>query len=153
MTDTTQHISSTPEANETVEKQYIQFSDLMKVELRIGTVVSAEIVEKSEKLLKLAVDFGEYEAMGGESEQKGEGEAENVFGEKIKKNRQVISGIRKQFQNPEELVGRSFVFVANLEPRPIMGFVSEAMIVAGTSPEGLALMTPTSPLPPGTLLS
>lgn len=112
----------------------ITFDDFAKVELKIGKIESAEIIEKSEKLLKLKVDFGEV--LDG-----------------VSAPRQVISGIRKQFQDPAELVGRSFVFVTNLEPRPIMGFESHAMIVAGKSDEGLALMTPTIDMPAGTSLS
>lgn len=115
---------------------YISFDEFAKVELRIGKVLTAEIVEKSEKLLKLSVDFGEVVP------------------------RQVVSGIRKQFQDPAELVGRCFVFVTNLEPRPIMGLLSQAMIVAGKNNgnengegAGLGLMSPTIDLAPGTLLS
>lgn len=106
----------------------ISFDDFAKVELRVGKVVSAEILEKSEKLLKLKVDFGE----------------ENP--------RQVISGIRKQFEDPTQLIDQTFVFVTNLVPRPIMGLESQAMIIAGKSEGGLALMSPTIDLPPGTLL-
>lgn len=107
----------------------IAFDDFAKVELRIGKILTAETLEKSEKLLKLSVDFGEEQP------------------------RQVLSGIRAQFQEPEELVNRSFVFITNLEPRKIMGLESQAMIIAGKSVDGLALMTPTIGLPPGTLLS
>lgn len=131
------------------EAGYIQFGDFSKVELRVGIIISADIVEKSEKLLKLAVNFGEYET----STQMSEGENEGQESVSIPRYRQVVSGIRKQFQNPEELIGKMFVFVTNLEPRPIMGLVSEAMIIAGTSESGLALMTPTAPLAPGTRLS
>ncbi len=130
----------------------ITFDDFAKVEMKIGKILSADIVEGSEKLLKLSVDFAEDAP------------------------RQVISGIAKQFvvagkavQEGDEgdaeqeleidtktitgLVGNSFVFITNLEPRMIMGLESQAMIVAGTSEIGLALMTPTIELPPGTKLS
>ncbi len=130
----------------------ITFEDFIKVEMKIGKILSAEPVEGSEKLLKLSVDFAEETP------------------------RQVISGIAKQFVSSgkavEEgdegdmeqevevetktvvgLVGNSFVFITNLEPRMIMGLESQAMIVAGTSDEGLALMSPTHNLPAGTKLS
>lgn len=130
----------------------ITFDDFIKVEMKIGKILSAEPVEGSEKLLKLSVDFAE----------------ENP--------RQVISGIAKQFVSSGKaveggdegdaeqevevetktvvgLVGNSFVFITNLEPRMIMGLESQAMIVAGTSEEGLALMSPTLNLPAGTKLS
>lgn len=108
----------------------ISFDDFAKVEMKIGKIVSAETLEKSEKLLKLAVDFAE--ATG---------------------PRQVISGIRSQFPNPEELVGRSFVFITNLEPRMIMGLESQAMIVAAKDENGMALMSPTIEIKSGTSLS
>ncbi len=123
--DTTSQTPQTPK---------ITFDDFAKVELKIGKIESAEIIEKSEKLLKLKVDFGEV--LDG-----------------VSAPRQVISGIRKQFQDPTELIGKSFVFVTNLEPRPIMGFESYAMIVAAKSDEGMALMTPTIDMPAGTTLA
>ncbi len=130
----------------------ITFDDFAKVEMKIGKIISAEMVEGSEKLLRLSVDFGEEAP------------------------RQVISGIAKQFvtvgktiQEGDEgdaeqesevetktivgLIGNSFVFITNLEPRMIMGLESQAMIVAGTADIGLALMAPTIDLPPGTQLS
>ena len=131
---------------------YITFDDFAKVEMKIGKILTAEPVEGSEKLLKLSVDF-----------------AEEV-------PRQVISGIAKQFvvvgktvdegdegdaeQETETetktvtgLIGHCFVFITNLEPRMIMGLESQAMIVAGTAGNGLALMSPTIDLPAGTKLS
>jgi len=126
--DTAQDTERTTSPEES-QKSHISFDEFVKVELRIGRILHAGIVEKSEKLLELSVDFGEGQP------------------------RQVVSGIRMQFQAPEELINRSFVFVTNLEPRKIMGLESQAMIVAGKGPDGLALMTPTIGLPPGTLLS
>lgn len=110
-----------------LERATIPFDVFGAVELRIGTVRSAEPVEGSEKLLKLAVDFGEDEP------------------------RQVLSGISKSF-TPESLVDRQFAFVANLAPRPIMGLESHAMILAADGKEGLSLVSPTSPVDPGARL-
>jgi methionyl-tRNA synthetase len=107
----------------------ITFDDFAKVEMTIGRILTADPVEGSEKLLRLSVDFAE----------------ENP--------RQVISGIARQFPGGEGLAGNSFVFITNLEPRMIMGLESQAMIVAGTVENGLALMSPTLDLPPGTRLS
>ncbi len=109
---------------------HITFDDFAKVQMTIGKVLSAEPVEGSEKLLRLTVDFAEESP------------------------RQVISGIARQFgASLDALVGNSFVFVTNLEPRMIMGMESQAMIIAGTSENGLALMSPTLGLPAGTKLS
>ena len=84
----------------------ITFEDFKKVEIKIGTVLSAEKVEGSEKLLKLSVDFGESAP------------------------RQVVSGIAKTFFNEPQLISKQFAFVTNLEPRSIMGLESQAMILA-----------------------
>lgn len=89
----------------------ISIDDFKKVEIRAGKVLSAEKVEGSEKLLKLAVDFAE------------------------ERPRQVISGIAK-FITPEELTGTTCAFVTNLEPREIMGLKSEAMIMAFSTEDG-----------------
>ena len=82
-----------------------------------------EEVEGSEKLYKLSVDFGE----------------ENP--------RQVVSGIKKYFEK-DFLLNKQFAFVANLEPRKIMGLESQAMILA-TGEDTLALLTPTTEMPSG----
>lgn len=92
--------------------------------MKVGQIVTAEPVEKSEKLLRLTVDFGE----------------EN--------HRQVISGIAKSYK-PEDIIGKQFVFVVNLEPRSIMGLESQAMILAANSDGGPVALTPNSPTPNG----
>ncbi len=95
----------------------ITIEDLQKVEIKIGKIISVEEVEGSEKLYKLAVDFGE------------------------EKERQVLSGIKKFFEK-DFLIGKQFAFITNLEPRKMMGLESQAMILA-TGEESLALLTPT----------
>jgi methionine--tRNA ligase beta chain len=110
----------------------ISIDDFKKVEIKVGKILSAEKVDGSEKLLRLSVDFRES------------------------KPRQVISGIAK-YKNPDSLVDKSFAFVTNLEPREIMGFKSEAMIMA-FSPnfpapkegEFFSLMEIANDVPPGT---
>lgn len=109
--------------------EIITIDDLAKVEIKIGKILSAEKVEGSDKLLKLTVDFGE------------------------EKHRQVISGIGKQFTDPAVLVGSSYPFVTNLQSRMIMGLESQAMIFAASHEGVLALLAPTSEVPPGTKLS
>ncbi len=101
----------------------INIEDLAKVEIKIGKILEVEEVEGSEKLYKLFVDFGE----------------ENP--------RQVVSGIKKYFEK-DFLLNKQFAFVANLEPRKIMGLESQAMILA-TGEDTLALLTPTTEMPSG----
>lgn len=105
----------------------INFDDFLKVKMAVGKVLSAEKLEKSPKLLKLSVDFG------------------NTI------PRQVLSGIAKTFQ-PEDLIGKSFVFVINLEPRQIMGMESQAMILAASDDQGLVLFSPTREIQSGATL-
>ncbi len=107
----------------------ITIDDLKKVEITIGKILSAEKVEGSPKLLKLSVDFAEAQP------------------------RQVLSGIGKQYADPAVLVGQSFPFITNLEPRMILGFESQAMILAASSEGGLALLAPTISTPAGTKIS
>ena len=89
------------------KKDYIEFDDFMKVDLRVGTVLEAENVPKSEKLLKLKVDIGE----------------ENP--------RQILAGIAKDYE-PESLIGKQIVVVANLKPRKMMGLESQGMVCAAS---------------------
>ncbi len=106
-----------------IDKKMIDFNDFKKVDLRVGRIIEAEKVEKSDKLLKLKVDIG-------------------------KEERQILSGIAK-FYNPEELVGRDVVVVVNLETRKIMGFESQGMVLAATEKEKPVLLTPEEGVEPG----
>ena len=93
----------------------ISFEDFAKVELKTGKVVNAEPLEESEKLLKLMVDIGEDAP------------------------RQILAGI-KQFYSPDDLIGKTIIVVANLEPRKMMGLESQGMLLAAdgepASPDG-----------------
>lgn len=106
----------------------IPYEDFAKLRIAIGTIVTAEVVEGADKLLRLTVDVGEETP------------------------RQIISGIRMYF-TPEELVGTQCTFLVNLEPKVIRGFESQGMILAVRSGEELALLRPTIPVPPGSAIS
>lgn len=109
----------------------ISYDDFAKLEIKIGTILSVEIVEGADKLLKLMVDVGET---------KEEGEGEDVV--QIPAPRQIISGIRAFFEDPQTLVGRQCPFLVNLEPRVIRGFESQGMILAASHEAGFALLHP-----------
>ncbi len=97
-------------------KDLITIDDFAKVELRVGKVVSAEKVEKSEKLLKLKVDIGNEE-------------------------RQIVAGIAKAY-TPDDLIGKKIVVAANLKPANLMGIESHGMLLAATDEEGrLSVLT------------
>ena len=108
----------------------ITIDEFAKVELRVAVVLAAERVPKTEKLLKLDLDMG--------SEQ-----------------RTIVSGIA-EFYEPEALVGKRIVVVANLKPARIRGVESRGMLLAagGRAPgEELGLVTLDSDIPPGTRVS
>ena len=96
----------------------------MKVELRVAKVLEAEAVPKSKKLLKLKVDTGADQ-------------------------RTIVAGIAEAYQ-PDQLVGRTIVIVANLQPAKLMGVESNGMVLAASPEGGLpVLVTIDPPLPPG----
>jgi len=90
-----------------VETPKIKYEDWKKVEIKVGKILTVERIEKSEKLLKLSVDFAE--ATG---------------------PRQIVSGIAKYFPVIEDLLNKKCAFVTNLEPKPLMGLESNGMILA-----------------------
>lgn len=91
-------------------KPEIQFDDFSKIDLKVGTIVTAEKVEKADKLLKLSVDLG-FET------------------------RTIVSGIALHFK-PEDIVGKQVVVVANLAPRKMRGIESNGMILMAEDKEG-----------------
>ena len=108
-------------------EERISIDEFAKVEVKVGTVLSAELVPETEKLLKLSIDF---------SEETGP--------------RQIVSGIRAYVAEPEELVGRQLAFVTNLAPRTIKGLESNGMLFAVGEGDSFAFLTPDRPVPPGT---
>ncbi|HEY0003574.1 MAG TPA: methionine--tRNA ligase [Pyrinomonadaceae bacterium] len=85
----------------------IEIGDFTKVELRVGEILTAERVPKSDKLLRFTIDLGEQEP------------------------RQVLAGIAEHYE-PEKMIGRKVVVVANLKPRKLRGFESQGMILAAS---------------------
>jgi methionyl-tRNA synthetase len=115
--------SATPPARANADER-ISIDDFMKVDLRVAKVLTAERVPKSKKLVKLTVDVG--------SEQ-----------------RTLVAGIAEAYE-PDALVGRTIVIVANLKPATLMGIESNGMVLAGTAEGGLPqLVAFDAPLPPG----
>lgn len=94
----------------------INLDEFKKSELRVGKVLSAERVEGSEKLLRLQIDLGE-------------------MSNDVSKPRQILSGIGKAY-TPEDLVGKQVIIIANLEPRMMMGFESQGMLLAASGVDG-----------------
>jgi len=101
----------------------ITFDDFKKLEIRIGRILSAEKVEKTDKLLKLEIDFGT-------------------------EKRQIVAGIAESYQ-PEQIIGREVPVLMNLEPRSIRGVESQGMILAASVDGKPRLMHPDMEIPPG----
>ena len=92
------------------ESKYISIDDFAKVEIMLGTIISVEEIEGSDKLYKLKVNFGEYNEI----------ESEGGLTEREEKSRIVFSGIKK-YVKIDDLLGKQFPFVTNLAPRKMMG--------------------------------
>ena len=103
----------------------ITIDQFFQVSLKVGTVVEAEEVPKSKKLLKLQVDLGED------------------------KPRQIVAGI-KEWYAPADLLDTQVCVVANLKPAKLMGMLSEGMILAAKDESGLSLIRPEAPKKAGT---
>lgn len=120
----------------------ISIDDFAKVEVKVGTVQSAERIPETDKLLRLVVDFGDLpvpEAAEGEEAP-----------EPVRDLRQIVSGIQAYVEDPETLVGRQLAFVTNLAPRKLKGYESNGMLFAVGSGDTFAFLTPDRAVPPGT---
>ena len=121
-----------PQIDQTPDRTLkISIEDFFKVELRVGRVLSAEAVQKSRKLIKVQLDTG-----GGE--------------------RQVLAGLLGVYA-PEDLIGQTVIFVANLKPAKLAGLESDGMILAASSPDTdkpvLLTVEDPSAAPPGSKIS
>ena len=96
----------------------ITYDDFAKCAFRVGEIVSAELVENSKKLLKFQVKIGS-------------------------ETRQILSGIRSTYNDPEKMIGMKVMVLVNLKPRKMAGMISEGMLLCAENAEGkLGLMTP-----------
>ena len=109
-----------------LSKPLISIDDFTKLDLRVATVVAAEAVPKSKKLLKIEVDMGE--------------------------RRTIVSGISESYQ-PEDLIGKQVVVVANLKPAKLMGITSQGMLLSADADSGYYLITPDVDTAPGSAVS
>ena len=108
-------------------KPTVPLSALEALDIRVGTIESVEEIPKSAKLVRLVVNFGD-------------------------RRRTVLAGMKQERANPAEIQGRQALFVVNLEPRRMLGAVSEAMLFDLGSPDGITpvLAVPERPVPDGT---
>jgi len=108
-------------------KPIISFDVLEKIDIRVGTIELVEDVKGSEKLVKLTVDFGDHK-------------------------RSVLAGMKQERKNPKEVEGKQGLFVVNLEPKKMMGEVSEGMLFDIGYADGITpvLAVPETYVPNGT---
>jgi len=108
----------------------ISYDDFKKLDLRVGTVLSAEPVEGADRLIRILVDIGEEES------------------------RQIVAGLREYYP-PSEMVGKQIIVLTNLEPRKMRGVISHGMLLAASTEgfETVKLLTVDREMPPGSRIS
>jgi len=105
----------------------ISYDDFAKLDIRVGTVVAAELVPETDKLIKCTIDFGEFGT------------------------RTIVSGVA-QWKTPEDLIGKQLPYIVNLAPRVLRGVESQGMLLAASDEAGVALLFPEREVPKGTKL-
>ncbi|MBM3201814.1 MAG: methionine--tRNA ligase [Chlamydiae bacterium] len=109
-------------------KEEVAIEDFGKMDLRVAKILKAEKIAKSKKLLHLTVDLG-FET------------------------RPIVSGIGEHYTNPEELIGKQVVIIANLKPATIMGHVSQGMLLAASFESSLKLPSVDEAILPGSKIT
>ena len=125
-------LQATKKANEAAQykaapiKDTCSFEDFEKLDIRVGLVKDCQKVKKSKKLLQFTIDDGSGT------------------------DRTICSGIAAFYENPEELIGKRILFVANFAPRTMMGIESQGMILSAVdADESLSVVTTTKDVKPG----
>ena len=125
-------LEATKKANEAAAfkpadiKETVSFEDFEKLDIRVGLVKDCQKVKKSKKLLQFTIDDGSGQ------------------------DRTICSGIAAFYENPEELIGKRILFVANFAPRTMMGIESQGMILSAVdADESLSVVTTTKDVKPG----
>ena len=107
-------------------KSIVSYEDFEKIDIRAGTIEAVENIKGANDLVKLIVDFGDH-------------------------RRTILAGIKREREDPAEIEGKQALFVVNLEPRKMMGEVSEGMLFDIGYADGIApvLAIPENPVPDG----
>jgi methionyl-tRNA synthetase len=120
--------AETEATEEEGDRKMLSFDRLKELDLRLARIMDAAKVEGTTKLIRMTVDLGDGD------------------------QRQMVAGIAEGYA-AEELVGKTIVVVANLEPAKIRGIESRAMLLAAVGDGGISLVGPDKELPPGTRVS
>lgn len=120
-------LSENTALNPATIKPVISFADLEKIDIRVGRIELVEDVAKSDKLIKLTVDFGDHK-------------------------RTILVGMKGERENPKEIEGRQALFVVNLPPKKMAGEISEGMLFDIGFADNIkpVLATPETDVPNGT---
>jgi methionyl-tRNA synthetase len=110
------------------KEKAIKFEDFDKVEIKVAEVIDCGFVEGADKLLKFRLDAGDEE------------------------NRQILSGIREFYPEPEKLIGKKVQIIANLKPRKMKGEISQGMILSAEYDGKLVLLEAPAEVPNGSLI-
>lgn len=94
----------------------IKLSDFQKLDIRVGRVIEAQPIQKSDKLILLKVDIGS-------------------------EVRQLVAGLRPYYK-PEDLIGKEIIVLANLEPKQLMGYTSQGMLLAAVEDGKPVILVP-----------
>jgi len=108
-------------------KPIVSYDVFEKIDIRVGTIERVEDIKSADKLVRLVVDFGDHK-------------------------RTILAGIKQEREDPTEIEGKQALFVVNLEPRKMMGEVSEGMLFDIGYADGITpvLAIPEKPVPGGT---
>lgn len=108
-------------------KPLIPFNVFEKIDIRVGTIERVEDIEGADSLVRLIVDFGDH-------------------------RRTILAGIKQERENPQEIEGKQALFVVNLEPRKMMGEISDGMLFDIGYADGITptIAVPETPVPAGT---
>ncbi|MBL7078076.1 tRNA-binding protein [Candidatus Shapirobacteria bacterium] len=108
-------------------KPAVKYEDFAKLDIRVGTIEKVEDIKESDKLVRLTVDFGDHK-------------------------RKILVGMKKERADPTEVEGLQTLFVVNLEPRKMMGEISEGMLLDLRYADGMSpvLVIPEKKVPNGT---
>lgn len=110
-----------------MENAVISYDDFTKLDIRIGTVISAEPVPDTDRLLKFEIDLGA-------------------------EKRTIIGGWAIAYPDPSVLIGKQFPVLCNLEPRTIRGIESQGMVLGATLNEGPVALLPDKPVENGSIV-
>ncbi len=109
-------------------KEEIDIDYFRKVDLKVAKVIEAENVEKSNKLIKIKLSFGDHE-------------------------KTILSGIRKDY-SPQDLIGKKIIVIDNLKPAKLMGFESQGMLLAASDESGnISLLTVDKDIKEGSIVN